>query len=161
MKKISFLLSLLAIAFSACAKSEIESKIVSYGSDFSEADVIDVKEFYAKLDSLEGKKVRVKGMVTDVCEKRGCWLKIGGETHATEVKFKVQDGIIVFPMSAKGKKVVAEGTVVKQKLSLEQSIAYLEHEAEENKKPFDRESVKEPVTVVMLKGHGAKISDIR
>jgi hypothetical protein len=60
-----------------------------------------------------GKTVRVDGVATAVCEMMGCWMAVA-ESDAKDapvVRLKVEhDGAIVFPMSAKGKKVSAQGT---------------------------------------------------
>ncbi|CAN5350550.1 hypothetical protein BH23ACI1_BH23ACI1_24790 [soil metagenome] len=58
-----------------------------------------------------GKTIRVDGVATAVCEDMGCWMSIAPEGNAegATVRIKVEDGVIVFPVSAKGKKVSAEG----------------------------------------------------
>ena len=59
-----------------------------------------------------GKTIRVDGVATAVCEEMGCWLAVSeSDTKgAPTVRLKVEDGgPIVFPMSAKGKRVSAEG----------------------------------------------------
>lgn len=58
-----------------------------------------------------GKTVRVDGVATAVCEDMGCWLAIApaGDPKGATVRLKVEDGVIVFPLSAKGKNVSAEG----------------------------------------------------
>jgi hypothetical protein len=59
-----------------------------------------------------GKTIRVDGIATAVCEEMGCWLAVSDseKTDAPTVRLKVEhDGAIVFPMSAKGKQVSAEG----------------------------------------------------
>ncbi len=62
-------------------------------------------------DQYVGKKVRVDGVVTAVCQEMGCWMAIAAEdkADAPTVRIKVEDGVIVFPASAKGRKVSAEG----------------------------------------------------
>jgi len=60
-----------------------------------------------------GKKVRIDGVATAVCESMGCWMAVAesDKKDAPTVRLKVEhEGAIVFPMSAKGKKVSAEGT---------------------------------------------------
>ena len=60
-----------------------------------------------------GKTIRVDGVATAVCEEMGCWLAVSEseKAGAPTVRLKVEhDGAIVFPMSAKGKKVSAQGT---------------------------------------------------
>jgi len=58
-----------------------------------------------------GKTLRVDGVATAVCAHMGCWMAVaaaGDESGAT-VRLKVDDGVIVFPVTAKGRKVSAEG----------------------------------------------------
>jgi hypothetical protein len=60
-----------------------------------------------------GKAVRIDGVATAVCEEMGCWMAVAesDRADAPTIRLKVEhDGAIVFPMSAKGKKVSAEGT---------------------------------------------------
>ena len=58
-----------------------------------------------------GKTVRVDGVATAVCQEMGCWMAVAPEDDAKgrTVRLKVEDGVIVFPVSARGKKVSAEG----------------------------------------------------
>jgi hypothetical protein len=60
-----------------------------------------------------GKAVRIDGVATAVCEEMGCWMAVAESDRkdAPTIRLKVEhEGAIVFPMSAKGKKVSAEGT---------------------------------------------------
>ena len=59
-----------------------------------------------------GKTVRIDGVATAVCQAMGCWLAVAESDakDAPTLRLKVEDGVIVFPMSAKGKKVSAQGT---------------------------------------------------
>ena len=75
------------------------------------------------------------------------------------IRFKVDDGVIVFPESVKGKQVHAEGTVEVIPMTREQYSGWLRHLAEETGKRFDPESVGEPpYRVVRLRGSGARIA---
>lgn len=61
-------------------------------------------------EAFVGKKVRIDGVGTAVCEDMGCWIAIADEADKDKtIRVKVEDGVIVFPMSAKGKQVSAEG----------------------------------------------------
>ena len=60
-----------------------------------------------------GKTVRVDGVATAVCEEMGCWMAVAESEKqgAPTVRLKVDDdGAIKFPMSAKGRRVSAQGT---------------------------------------------------
>jgi hypothetical protein len=71
----------------------------------------------------------------------------------------VNDGEIVFPKSHVGKMVVAEGTLKKIVMTKEQAIARAKHEAEEQGRKFNPESIKSGVTVYQIQGTGAVLLD--
>jgi NACalpha-BTF3-like transcription factor len=104
-----------------------------------------------------GKTVQVRGKVTEVCEKMGCWMNLVDPETSARVRIKVKDGEIVFPKEAIGKMAVAEGKFVKIELTREQAIERAKHEAEENHKPFDPASITGPVTIYQIQGTGAVI----
>src|SRR5262245_12481070 len=55
-----------------------------------------------------GKTVRIDGVATAVCQAMGCWMAVASsdKQDAPTIRLKVEDGgPIVFPVSAKGKKV--------------------------------------------------------
>jgi len=70
-----------------------------------------IKALVEQPASYVGKTLRVDGVATAVCAHMGCWMAVaaaGDESGAT-VRLKVDDGVIVFPVTAKGRKVSAEG----------------------------------------------------
>ena len=69
----------------------------------------------------------------------------------------MDDGVIVFPMTERGKTAVVEGVVSVTTQSVEEQIKQGEHMAQEEGKTFDPKSVTGPRNVVMLKGEGAEI----
>ena len=131
-----------------------------YGAELS-TDALPVTpgSIVADPDAYDGKKVRVAGQVVGVCAKRGCWIEIAEQGDARKIKFKVDDGVMVFPTEEQGHYAVAEGVVRKIPLDLEQTRAYLAEQAREAGKEFDPASVTQPVAAVMLKGLGAIIKD--
>jgi hypothetical protein len=88
---------------------------------------------------------------------RGCWIKVGGDKDFESITFKVDDGVITFPVSARGKTALVEGIVSVTTQSVEEQKTHGEHMAKEQGKPFDPASIKGPKTVIMLKGEGAEI----
>ena len=61
-----------------------------------------------------GKTVRIDGVATAVCQEMGCWMAVAesDKKDAPTLRLKVEhEGAIVFPMSAKGKKVSAQGVL--------------------------------------------------
>ena len=130
----------------------------TYGKGVSEAQVVKVSELVASPDKYVGKTVKVEGLVTDVCAKRGCWMKVAGDKEFQTVRIKVDDGVIVFPMSAKGKTAVAEGVFTKHEMTKEKALEQAKHEAEEKGTKFDPASVTGPVTIYQVKATGAVIN---
>lgn len=128
-----------------------------YGKPLSVKEESSISAILETPDAFVGKTVRVKGLVTDVCASRGCWIKISGEKKGQAIVFKVEDGVITFPMSAKGGAVVAEGVVSKRVVSEAQQKEACEKEAKAHNKPVDYSSVKGPKTIVRLEGLGAEI----
>ncbi len=135
------------------------AKGTSYGAGVESTEKVSISELVADPKAFEGKTVVVEGMVTDVCAKRGCWFEIAGTAPGEKARFKVNDGEMVFPMSAKGKTAVAQGKIVTETLSLEETRAMEEHYASESGRKFDPASITEGRTVFRIEGTGAVIRD--
>lgn len=116
-----------------------------------------ISDLVARPDGFVDKQVQVKGKVTEVCEKMGCWMQLVDPATKSAVRIKVKDGVIVFPKEAIGKMAAAEGKFVRLQLTHEQAIARAKHEAEEQNRPFDPSSVKGPMTIYQIAGLGAVI----
>ena len=112
----------------------------------------------AKPARFVGQSVQVRGKVTEVCQKMGCWMMLSDGKSAL-IRIKVKDGDLVFPKEVAGKMAVAEGAFEELKLTREQATARAKHEAEENGRKFDPASVKGPVTIYQIQGVGAVIED--
>ena len=87
-----------------------ETKI---GAGVTLADATPIRALVATPKEFAGKVVRVDGIATAVCEAMGCWMAVAesDKPNAPTVRLKVEhEGAIKFPMSAKGKKVSAQGT---------------------------------------------------
>jgi hypothetical protein len=85
------------------------------GTGVALKDVTEIKALVEQPAAYVGKTLRVDGVATAVCAHMGCWMAVAGpgpgsgnEGGAT-VRLKVDDGVIVFPVTAKGRKVSAEG----------------------------------------------------
>mgnify|MGYP000172642332 CR=1 FL=1 len=134
-----------------------EKKSKKYGKQITVKEKTKISEIIANPEKYKGKKVLVEGMITNVCEKRGCWISIAGDEKYQTMKFKVVDGEIVFPVSEKGKNVIAQGTISVKTLSKEQQIEIAKEEAEEYGTPFDSTKITGEKIMVQLKGEGAEI----
>jgi hypothetical protein len=148
----------LAICLAAGAGVLAAEEGKSYGEPLTGTDTVEISRLLSNPDDYVGQVVRVEGLVTDVCPKRGCWLSIASEDEEfKEIRVKVDDGVIVFPVEAKGRHAIAEGVFVKVEMSMEQTLKYREHHAQEHGEAFDPGTVTEPLVFYQIKGRGAVI----
>lgn len=147
------LLTLAAIAMAAPAFAA-ETR---YGAGVGKAQAVKVSELMANPDRYVGKAVRVEGLVTDVCARRGCWMELASDKEFQTIQIKVDDGVIVFPLDAKGKVATAEGVFTRIEVPVERVAEMKRHQAEEKGVPFDPSSVKGPEIVYRIQGTGAVI----
>jgi hypothetical protein len=82
-----------------------------FGTELTLTEVTKVSDIYANPESFNGKRVQVQGPIVDVCAEMGCWLAIGSDKASETIRFKVEDGVIVFPMSVKGMHAKVEGII--------------------------------------------------
>ena len=131
----------------------------SFGEPLSpDLGVTAIEEIVADPDAWAGKTVRIEGEVSGVCERQGCWLELVSPENVA-LRVKVEDGVIVFPQDAVGRRCRAEGEVEILELTRDEYVGWLEHQAEETGEAFDPATVGDgPYRIVRLRGHGAEIT---
>lgn len=156
MKSILILfLTFLFISILVNAQSENDQ----YGSEITLTDTTLISVILENPEEYIDNTVLVEGEVLDVCPMMGCWMELESDVEGQKIKVKVKDGEIIFPMEAKGKTALVEGTVYKIELTEEEAVEYFEHIAEEKGEEFDPSSVEGPMTIYQIKGLGAEIYD--
>jgi hypothetical protein len=137
--------------------AEESCKQTSLGSGVKLAEATPIASIAEKPDEFVGKAVRIEGEVAAVCEMRGCWMELVAEGGAA-LRIKVDDGDIVFPVAAKGRRAAAEGVVESIEMDRKQFVKFRKHEAKETGVAFDEASLGEgPFKIVRLKGTGAEV----
>lgn len=104
------LAAVLALSLPAVSFGQDDKKI---GAGVTLRDATPIEALVKSPQDYAGKKVRIDGVATGVCAAMGCWMAVAenDKKDAPTVRLKVEhEGAIKFPMSAKGKKVSAEGT---------------------------------------------------
>jgi hypothetical protein len=83
----------------------------TFGTGVSLKDSTPIVRLLDNPVDFEGKTVRVEGTVKAVCAHMGCWMAFAPENAKDDrtVLIKVDDGVIVFPVSAKGRRAAAQG----------------------------------------------------
>lgn len=130
MKKILLILSVLFTGLAAQAqppKVPAESGTV-FGQATTADNAISVDQLYSIMDSKKENKemtVKLKGVVTEVCEKEGCWIKVKSPKGSMMVKMK--DHKFLVPLVLNGKTIVIDG-IADEKLT---TVGQLRHFAED------------------------------
>lgn len=106
-----------------------------------------------KKDNKKFENVSVKGKVTDVCDKKGCWLTIQTEDNS---KFfvKMKDYAFFVPTALKGKNVVLDGNAERKVISVNEQ----KHYAEDAKKPQSEiDAITQPKEEIRFVANGIKV----
>ncbi|WP_299181972.1 DUF4920 domain-containing protein [uncultured Chryseobacterium sp.] len=93
----------------------------------AESKAITVSKLAKKLkkDNKKVENVAIKGKVTDVCDKKGCWLTIETEDNS-QFFVKMKDYAFFVPTALKGKEVILEGNAEKKVISVDEQKHYAE-----------------------------------
>ena len=140
--------AVLALGLSAAVAPADETKL---GAGVTIKDATPIPFIVNSPKDYVGKTVRIDGLATAVCEEIGCWMAVAdsAKKDAPTIRLKVEhEGAIVFPMSAKGKHVSAEGTF--------EAIGGADEHAREASKEHAKQDPKAS-TVYQIKATGAII----
>jgi hypothetical protein len=141
----------------ACRPAEAPGTV--YGERPTLTDTTLVSAILTDPEALLGQRVLVTGTVVEVCEKRGCWLQLASDRESESLRVKVEDGVIIFPLTARGHQAVVEGIVEKVVLTADEAREQARMHAEEQGLPFDSTATFEPTTTYQLRGIGALIAE--
>jgi len=92
----------------------------SFGDGVTLDEALAIDALLENPNDYVGRKVRVDGVITAVCKKRGCWMQVTDQESGNSVRIKVEDGVIVFPYTSMGREAQAEGIFEAIKLTPEQ-----------------------------------------
>jgi hypothetical protein len=121
--------------FTACTNSPSTNTATSsesvarYGDSISEAGSIAANEVVVQLKGKDSVAVKLSGTITDVCQKKGCWMMMDiGNGKTMRVTFK--DYAFFVPKDAAGKTAIIDGYAYTDTIS----IAQLKHYASDANK---------------------------
>lgn len=152
--------SAIALAFGVLTMSTAAAQSQkSYGKPLTLTEKTPISAILKDPKAFNGKRVQVEGTIVEVCETRGCWIRIASDKEFESIRFKVEDGVITFPLDARGKTAVAEGVVAVTTLTREQVIEQARMEAKERGTlaQFDPSKITGPETHIQINGEGARV----
>ena len=158
MKKLFFTLVIAGLGFIANAQPPAGDAKPGewYGEKVSTEGAVDLNDVVKKLNGGSMfPEVKIKAKITEVCPKKGCWLKLELENGETAM-VKMKDYGFFLPLAAKGKTVIIDGEVNLKTTS----VAELKHYAEDAKKTKEEiDAIKEPKKEVKVMAKGIVIVD--
>ena len=107
----SRVLAAIAVVSLCVSVRAVSLDVQKFGKPLTLKETTKISDIYATPDKYKDKRVKVQGSILDVCEDMGCWISLAGDKPQQSLRFKVEDGVIVFPVALKGKSAVAEGTI--------------------------------------------------
>ncbi len=124
MKSILFTL-MICFSVAAFAQPKPATKGVKYGAGTTANGALEVNLLEEKLVTADKYVGKVKGTVTKVCEKKGCWMTLA-QTDGEGIMIRFKDYKFFMPMDIIGKDVVLEGTAQRTTTSVENLRHYAE-----------------------------------
>lgn len=109
-----------------------------YGEGAHAGKALTVAEVLKDPSAYDGKQIRVSGNIGSVCQKKGCWMRVGAPESDIFVRFK--DYGFFMPLDSAGREIVFEGVFKVSEISVEQQRHYLE----DAKKPEEAKKITEP-----------------
>jgi Domain of unknown function (DUF4920) len=97
------------------------------------------------------RKILLEGRITDVCQKKGCWLMLSEGDQALRVRFEGYSFFV--PKDSRGRKARVEGKLHQERISEEMA----RHYAAEESKSADVSRIKGPQRVVTFEASGVQI----
>jgi hypothetical protein len=109
MRFIPALLLVVTFLFSVPSPASAFSSNSHFGADFVGARSADITEVMSSPRTFAGKRVRVRGFVTDVCKNSGCWLVVSDGER--QMKVTIKNHAFSVPADIQGERVIVEGVV--------------------------------------------------
>ena len=139
---------LVVFLMSGCTKVESEESLLNkknpigdYGDLKNISELFTLQKLFENPQNFIGEEVAVSGVITEVCPMRGCWINVKDQKKDLQVRVKVTDGKIVFPVSSVGNRVLIEGQFSKLNFSEKQAKQWKVHLAEERGETLNPDSI--------------------
>ena len=135
-----------------------------YGAGLTMHDVSDLSSVLANAEAHTERPVLVRGRISDVCQKKGCWTVIAAGADTVRVRFA--DYGFFLPKDSSGKTAYVEGVVTIRTLSekdarhyFKESKAFNESKAAKSQASEDSSGIHGPQREVGFLATGVRLVD--
>ena len=167
MNSFKYKILIIVISLSSCSEKLSETDLLNktnpegiYGKKINLETKSQIATLLETPQTYLGKDVLVTGQITEVCPMRGCWIDVKDLNTSSNIRIKVTDGKIVFPLSSKGKYVDIQGVFTKLEFTEGQAKNWKIHLAEEQGLSLNHEDIEispEDLIEYRINGQGAII----
>jgi len=162
MKKLIPVFVLSLALFSACNNNEEKEKTETipakdslqfFGDTITADGAIAADQLIANLKGKDSLKVKITGVIEEVCQKKGCWMNVNlGSGQSMKIRFK--DYAFFVPKNASGKTAVFEGIAYNDTIPVNE----LKHYAEDaGKSKAEIEKITQPEISISFEANGVII----
>ena len=129
MIKSIFLLLFTVIIVASCNNAKQEEKketgLLYFGDTITTDGATEATKLISLLEAKDSLPVKLSGKIINVCQKKGCWMKMElGNNQSLRVTFK--DYAFFVPKDAGGKEVIVEGYAYNDTISVDELKHYAE-----------------------------------
>ncbi len=136
-------------------RDQIDSdKVIRRGKALPKGDALTVATCVTDADKLNGKLVKVTGIATQVCAKKGCWWMLGGDKPTEKIRITAAEYGFFVPRQIKGKKATVSGILEVKHMSKEEA-QHLADDAKAAGKPLAAGPL--PTVELRLTAHGLEM----
>jgi hypothetical protein len=161
MKKTILLCALITLMLASCSNNKeiktetaaVDTTLQFFGDTITADGAIAADQLAAQMKGKDSMKVKLKGTIMEVCQKKGCWMDMNiGNNQTMKVRFK--DYAFFVPKNAANKTVIIEGVAYSDTTS----VADLKHYAEDGGKTKEEiAKITEPEVNIGFEAHGVII----
>lgn len=150
---IKFILWIGLLLTSIVGFTQNEKSTGNFGENISKKEAVSAKKLPQKMENSTSLEIKVKGIITEVCQAKGCWMTLDlGDDELLRVKFK--DYGFFVPKNAAGKTAVIQGVATRQIVEVDE----LKHLAKDAGKTDDEiNSIKKPMEELTFVAEGVII----
>jgi hypothetical protein len=167
MKKIFFAFAIVLLTVGCNCDKKKDASIIdtqatainyqSFGDKINDEGVLSKAEIQEKFKNLKAEDtlaVKFKSEVNEVCQSKGCWMRLGVGEDEVMVKFK--DYGFFMPKNIAGEEVIVEGVAFVEEVSVDEQRHYAE---DAGKSPDEIAEITEPKRTLSFISSGVLIPE--
>lgn len=104
-----------------------ETDSVHFGQMIDAEGSLSIDEFAKEMKGKDSLNVKIAAVATDVCQKKGCWMKVQ-LADGSEMRIRFKDYGFFVPKDISGKEVVFDGIAFKEEISVDDLKHFAEDE---------------------------------